>query len=496
MTPLQAGRSGAAASRPAVRPVAAQVPVDRAQGPGDGLPPNGPASAELDAMLEPMLGAIVRMAGADAGIVRVIGADGACYEPVVATGIPGAAADDGAHALAAWCAACAESRDASSECVTSKICGHDERLAADVVGPVCKHIVAVPLRHKDRSVGTLGLMFETERVLPAAMTPLLQATGDLLGMTLDNARLARENLRTCLTNERHMMANEVHDSLAQGLTYMRMRMSLLRDAIRRDDEPARAQVLERRRRHARQLAAPVARADHLFSQPDGSARPAARAVRNQRALPRPHRDRARIRQPRARAVPSARTRDRGLPRRAGSARQCLPARACAERQGRARARRRRLPHRDRGRWRRHDRLSSGRAIRTSPGTTASRSCRNAPAASAASSSWARALPVRGSSSVSPRQRRKTGTHHERAHQGCPDRRSRPVPPRPVRAARGARRHQGPGDDGQRGRGRTPPARRAPGPRDHGSAHGPGRRPPFVDPDARRRHRHAGGRSSR
>jgi two-component system nitrate/nitrite sensor histidine kinase NarX len=33
-----------------------------------------------------------------------------------------------------------------------------------------------------------------------------------------------------------MMANEVHDSLAQGLTYMRMRMSLLRDAIRQNDE--------------------------------------------------------------------------------------------------------------------------------------------------------------------------------------------------------------------------------------------------------------------
>jgi two-component system nitrate/nitrite sensor histidine kinase NarX len=32
------------------------------------------------------------------------------------------------------------------------------------------------------------------------------------------------------------MANEVHDSLAQGLTYMRMRMSLLRDAIRQRDD--------------------------------------------------------------------------------------------------------------------------------------------------------------------------------------------------------------------------------------------------------------------
>ena len=46
----------------------------------------------------------------------------------------------------------------------------------------------------------------------------------------------REALRTALANERQMMANEVHDSLAQGLTYMRMRMSLLRDAIRDGDD--------------------------------------------------------------------------------------------------------------------------------------------------------------------------------------------------------------------------------------------------------------------
>jgi len=53
------------------------------------------------------------------------------------------------------------------------------------------------------------------------------------------AGVEREALRTALANERQMMANEVHDSLAQGLTYMRMRMSLLRDAIR-DGDDARA----------------------------------------------------------------------------------------------------------------------------------------------------------------------------------------------------------------------------------------------------------------
>jgi two-component system nitrate/nitrite sensor histidine kinase NarX len=66
--------------------------------------------------------------------------------------------------------------------------------------------------------------------------PLLRATGELIGVVLENARLNRESLHASLTGERQMMANEVHDSLAQSLTYMRMRMSLLHDAIRHGNE--------------------------------------------------------------------------------------------------------------------------------------------------------------------------------------------------------------------------------------------------------------------
>ncbi len=225
------GRSGISAL-PAEAAVADRAGVDVAPAGAIGMRP----PPELEAVLMPMLSAVVRLAGATAGVVRVIGADGACFEPLVAVGLPAAKGEVGGAVLAAWCSACAESRDAASACVRSALCGHEERFPADVLGSVCKHIVAVPLRHKDRPVGTLNLMFEAECTLPPAMTPLLQATGDLLGMTLDNARLARENLRIRLTHERQMLASEVHDSLAQGLTYMRMRMSLLRDAIRHNDE--------------------------------------------------------------------------------------------------------------------------------------------------------------------------------------------------------------------------------------------------------------------
>ena len=216
------------------------MPPRAADSPSEIAEADSKPTAEFTALLEPVLAAVVRLAGANAGIVRVIDTDGTCSEPVVAVGIPGVASRAGARALLAWCDACPESRVAESACVQSALCGHDERFAVDVLGPLCKHVVAVPLRHKDRLVGTVSLLFAKEHQMPPAMTPLLQAIGDLVGMTLDNARLARENLRIRLGNERQMLANEVHDALAQALTYMRMRMSLMRDAIRHADE-AKAQ---------------------------------------------------------------------------------------------------------------------------------------------------------------------------------------------------------------------------------------------------------------
>ena len=229
MTTLTVGRICADQTPPADR--AASFPI---AGAGDGPEPwdsGAGQDSELKVVLAPMLETIVRLAGADAGTINVICQDGSRYVPVVTAGLA-----NGPGMLQSWCTSCAESRISDSECVRSGLCGHDDRIPADMLGRVCKHRIAVPLRHTDRPVGALNLMFAAECELPPEMTLLLRAAGDLVGMTLDNARLSRENLRIRLTNERQMLANEVHDSLAQGLTYMRMRMSLLRDAIRQNDE--------------------------------------------------------------------------------------------------------------------------------------------------------------------------------------------------------------------------------------------------------------------
>ena len=186
--------------------------------------------ADLTEALQPMLEAVVRLAGATAATVRLVDADGAAGALVATVG------RSAVSPATPWCAVCDEAVNQASECVRRHVCGAADQFVANTVTQVCRHVAVVPLEHRARPVGSLALQFAAPCRLPAEMSLLLKAIGELLGVTLENARLSRENLRMSLMHERQMMANEVHDSLAQALTFMRMRMSLLSDAIRQRDE--------------------------------------------------------------------------------------------------------------------------------------------------------------------------------------------------------------------------------------------------------------------
>jgi two-component system nitrate/nitrite sensor histidine kinase NarX len=201
----------------------------------DGVPAQPIAAPEVEGAVRPMLEAVVRTAGASAGVIRVL--DGQGPEVHCRTRPPTAPGHGhaGSDALRFWCAHCTATGRDGQACA-----GVDARgtigLRNDEPGQPCPHLTLVPLRSASGPVGTLGLLFESDRPLPAHLLPLLRATGELIALALDHARLVRESMRINLTRERQAMAGEVHDSLAQGLTYMRMRMKLLGDAIDEGDE--------------------------------------------------------------------------------------------------------------------------------------------------------------------------------------------------------------------------------------------------------------------
>ncbi len=208
---------------------------------GVALPPGAVAA------LESVLAAVLRMAGASAGVVRaaapispvlavLVAVDvSAPGEGGAAIGARGGVRASPAGPIALWCNRCPESRAADSECVRQGICGCDERFPADREGRVCKHVASQPLGLRGSGAAVLNLRFDGPDGCAAASLSALEAGARVMAAALEQVRLSREALRTALAGERQMMANEVHDSLAQGLTYMRMRMSLLRHAIGEGD---------------------------------------------------------------------------------------------------------------------------------------------------------------------------------------------------------------------------------------------------------------------
>jgi two-component system nitrate/nitrite sensor histidine kinase NarX len=91
--------------------------------------------------------------------------------------------------------------------------------------------IAVPLHCRGRAVGVFNLFFGPDARLPADPSTLVAPVSEMLEIALDNVLMEHERLRSSLVAERQMLAGEVHDSLAQGLAFMRMRMTLLHDAL-------------------------------------------------------------------------------------------------------------------------------------------------------------------------------------------------------------------------------------------------------------------------
>lgn len=198
---------------------------------------------DLEALLERFLGTIVILAGASGGAVRVLTNSGLEMRLVGSVGLP----DDvlkREQLVRHDCGTCGQAaRDDNVHQATElHVC--TQQTKSDYFGQRCNQVVAVPLKYKGKILGVYNLFMDVEREFAPELLGLLRAIGELLGLALENDRLSRDNMRMSLMNERQMMANEVHDSLAQTLVYMKTRVSLLRDAIVEHDESRASKYLD------------------------------------------------------------------------------------------------------------------------------------------------------------------------------------------------------------------------------------------------------------
>jgi two-component system nitrate/nitrite sensor histidine kinase NarX len=192
---------------------------------------------DTGSMLVDFLGLVVRLTGARAGAVRVPTHDGAHLRLLAAIGLPGdvCARDAMMPASCGMCGAALQS-SLTRQATAAIGCAVREDTAASA--EFSGRAVAVPLDHRERPIGVLNLFFSEGQDPPTGITRLLRPFGQLLGLALENERLTRENLQARLEAERQSMAADIHDALAQSLTFMRMRMSLVHNAIGEQDRTA------------------------------------------------------------------------------------------------------------------------------------------------------------------------------------------------------------------------------------------------------------------
>lgn len=197
------------------------------------------AERDLGQLLQRFLDPVVRLAGAHAGAVRVLSESGDQLHLVTGLGLP-AGLCNGEKAVDRHCGHCGAAADGRQLVWATDLSGCSERSAGVYFGQDCQRLLAVPLQHRGRVLGVYNLFFAGASEPSADVLAILRSVGELLGLALNNARLEQEHLRATLLSERQMMAAEVHDSLAQSLAFVKMRMPLLQDAmLAHDDARAR-----------------------------------------------------------------------------------------------------------------------------------------------------------------------------------------------------------------------------------------------------------------
>ncbi|MDE2397708.1 MAG: GAF domain-containing protein [Burkholderiales bacterium] len=199
------------------------------------------ASGDLRELLARFLDPIVRLAGAQAGAVRVLAPEaGAAGGPtrlqlVGQIGLPPATVGV-AESVDRHCGYCGEALAAQSVVWASDLQACKRRCPQVFGEAHLGSMLVLPLRHRGRVLGVYNLFYGDDHARRPEVAELLEPVGELLGLALNNARLEAENLRATVLAERQAMAAEVHDSMAQMLTFVKMRLPLLQDAMLAHDD--------------------------------------------------------------------------------------------------------------------------------------------------------------------------------------------------------------------------------------------------------------------
>ena len=194
---------------------------------------NAPHS--LEALCRGFVHRVASATGADAGAVRLSahGEVSASVHFFASEGVPAAlvAAEE---TLRCGECACGDAA-AGQRPVVHLLTGH----RAAVTLPHCRNagfktVAAIPITVQRQTIGIFNLFFREAREVSIEERHVLANLGQHLGVAIENKRLASRERELAVAEERNLLAQELHDSIAQSLAFLNLQVQMLRDALAKD----------------------------------------------------------------------------------------------------------------------------------------------------------------------------------------------------------------------------------------------------------------------
>jgi len=190
------------------------------------------ATSSIEDVCQGFLRRLIGVTGAAAGFVRLVAREGGTLHRFVGEGLP-------ANFLER------ESCIASGECACGDAVTHEaavihvlrgQRMPFSVSLPHCRDagfgtVAAFPIIAHRQVLGVYNLFFVEAKEISSEARHMLESLGQHLGAAIENMRLASRERELAVAEERNLLAQELHDSIAQSLAFLNLQVQLLRRSL-------------------------------------------------------------------------------------------------------------------------------------------------------------------------------------------------------------------------------------------------------------------------
>ncbi|MYN10136.1 type IV pili methyl-accepting chemotaxis transducer N-terminal domain-containing protein [Pseudoduganella aquatica] len=96
---------------------------------------------------------------------------------------------------------------------------------------------------QQQHLGFFNLHFREPTVIDEGRRALLDTLGQLLGTAIENRRLAGREREMAISEERNLVAQGLHDSIAQGLNFLHLQVQMLEQSLRAGEQEEAAAIV-------------------------------------------------------------------------------------------------------------------------------------------------------------------------------------------------------------------------------------------------------------